>query len=210
MTSRFCSIIFLYVEISWGDMNILNIEKITDCDHLNLYSLAYKSKTNCEKNWVFASRLEEPVVLKTGTSIPDAVVIVPYHTVEQKFVIIKEFRVVLGGYQYGFPAGLIDEDESIEQAGKRELFEETGLTITKILKKSPAVFSSSGLTDESVSLLFVECCGLPSSEFNEDSEDIEVVMISREEASSILEKNDEKFDVKSWIVLNTFATMGKI
>ncbi|MCP4020524.1 MAG: NUDIX hydrolase [Desulfobacteraceae bacterium] len=192
-------------------MKVLKVEKITDCQHLNLFSLAYKSKSDLVKNWTFASRSNAPIAsLTQAQPSPDAVVVVPFHTSQKKLVIIKEYRVVLGGYQYGFPAGLVDPGESVEEAGKRELFEETGLTMTKILKKSPAVFSSSGLTDESVSLLFVECDGVPSDEYNEDSEEIEVVFVSQEDAMEILEKNDEKFDVKSWIVLNTFAALGRI
>ena len=120
-------------------MNITNLEKITDCQHLNLFSLSYTNKVNDEKEWVFASRLQKPVAVQKGTPTPDAVVIVPFHVAEQKLVVIKEFRVVLGGYQYGFPAGLVDKGESVEQAGERELYEETGLAVTKLLKKSPAI-----------------------------------------------------------------------
>ncbi|MCK5836283.1 MAG: NUDIX hydrolase, partial [Desulfobacula sp.] len=91
-----------------------------------------------------------------------------------------------------------------------ELFEETGLTVTKVLKKSPAVFSSSGMTDESVSLVFVECDGHPTNRFNEASEEIEVLMLSRDQASDLLSSNKIKFDVKPWLVLNTFASQGVI
>ncbi|MEN8212431.1 MAG: NUDIX domain-containing protein, partial [Thermodesulfobacteriota bacterium] len=95
-------------------------------------------------------------------------------------------------------------------AGKRELYEETGLSVTKVLKKSPAVFSSSGMTDESVSLLFVECQGEPTNNFNEESEDIETIMLSQNKAADLLSDTSIKFDVKSWIILNTFASSGVI
>jgi len=137
-------------------------------------------------------------------------VIVPFHVKEKKLVIIKEFRVCLGGYQFGFPAGLVDTGETIIQAGKRELYEETGLSVTKVLKKSPAVFSSSGMTDESVSLLFVECQGETTNRFNEASEEIETIMFSKNQAADLLSAPDIKFDVKSWIILNTFASCGFI
>ncbi len=188
-------------------MKINTIKKITDCSHINLFSIHYTDQVNNEKQWIFASRSSQNP-LKKNHSKPDAVVIVPYHEDKKKLVLIKEFRVALGGYQYGFPAGLIDKGESIEQAGKRELFEETGLQLKKVIKISPAVFSSSGLTDESISLLYVNCGGNPTNEFNEDSEDIEVKMFSREQASEILNDHTVKFDVKSWIVLNTFASQG--
>ena len=192
------------------DMKINKVKKITDRQHLNLFLINYKDRKNCEKEWIFASRSKDLNPLEKDYTMPDAVVIVPFHIQEKKLVVIKEFRVSLGGYQYGFPAGLMDIGETVEQAGKRELFEETGLTLTRVLKKSPAIFSSSGMTDESISLLFVECKGSPTSFFNEASEDIEVMMLSQKQALDILCSNRIKFDVKSWIVLNTFASQGVI
>ena len=186
-------------------MNIRSVKKISNCRHLNLFLIQYTDRFQNEKQWVFASRSEKADPLEKDHGKPDAVVIVPFHRNKNKWVIIKEFRLPLGGYQYGFPAGLVDRGESVEQAGKRELFEETGLCVTKILKKSPAVFSSSGMTDESVCLLFVECDGEPDNEFNEASEEIEVIMISPEQAAGMIDDPDLMFDVKTWIVLNSLV-----
>ncbi|MBU1344227.1 MAG: NUDIX hydrolase [Proteobacteria bacterium] len=191
-------------------MKITSVKKITDCKFLNLFSIQYEDQINCEKQWIFASRSTQLNPLEKKHKRPDAVVIVAFHIQEKKLVVIKEFRVALGGYQYGFPAGLVDKGESVEQAGKRELFEETGLKVTRVLKQSPAIFSSSGMTDESISLLYVECEGHPTNRFNEDSEDIHVMMLSRQEASDVVCDNQIKFDVKSWIILNTFAVQGSI
>ncbi len=183
-------------------MKICSIKKITDCKHLNLISVQYQDRQDSMKNWIYASR--------GNSQGPDAVVIVPFHEDENKLVLIKEFRVPLQGNQYGFPAGLMDPGESIEQAGRRELFEETGLQVTRVIKQSPAIFSSSGLTDESISLLYVRCKGIPSTRLNESSEQIDVMMLSREDAKDLLTKSDLNFDVKSWIVLDRFASDGSI
>lgn len=187
-------------------MDIGQIKKITDCNYLNLFSIQYRDQMKQNRTWVFASRLDHPLDREAG--MPDAVVVVPFHKPEEKLVLIREFRVALGGYQYGFPAGLVDRGETLVQAGKRELFEETGLEVTRILKQSPATYSSSGMTDESISLLFVECRGTPSRAFNQASEDIEVLMLSREEAAQLVSTPDLKFDVKSWIMLTLFADYG--
>ena len=191
-------------------MEITNVKKLTNYNYLNLFSIDYEDRENDKKQWIFSSRSENLNPLEKDDTIPDAVVIIPFHIQHKKLVVIKEFRVCLGGYQYGFPAGLVDNKETIKKAGKRELKEETGLNITKILKQSPAIYSSSGMTDESVSLLFVECEGTPTNRFNEASEDIETIMLSENDASDLLSDTKIKFDVKSWIILNTFANSGAI
>ena len=193
-------------------MEICQIEKITDCKHLNLFSIQYRDRAKNIKNWVFASRCQDPDPLnqeREGEGV-DAVVVVPFHRQEEKLVIIKEFRVALGSCQYGFPAGLVDTGETIVQAGGRELLEETGLAVTRVLKQSPPIYSSSGMTDETISLLFVECDGKPSNEFNEMSEEIEIIMLDQEAAGRLISKPDLKFDVKSWMVLRMFADYGII
>jgi ADP-ribose pyrophosphatase len=187
------------------NMKIKSVRKITDFRYLNLFSIQYTDQVNNEKQWIFASRSSDLNPLEKDYSRPDAVVIVPFHAEKRKWVVIKEFRLAIGGYQYGFPAGLVDKGESVDQAAGRELFEETGLSLTKIVRKSPAVFSSSGMTDESVCLLFVECEGEPCTKFNEPSEDIEVLLVSADQAARMIEDPGNKFDVKTWIVLNSIV-----
>ncbi|MDT8378953.1 MAG: NUDIX hydrolase [Desulfotignum sp.] len=189
-------------------MQIHQVCKLTDRHHLNLFSIQYQDKVGRDKVWTYASRSGPDDSGYTRPNQPDAVVVVPYHVTERKLVIIKEFRVVLGGWQYGFPAGLLDPGEGVVQAGKRELFEETGLRLTRVVTQSPAVYSSSGLTDESVSLVYAECQGVPSSIHTEDSEDIHVMMLSRQDAGRLLETPDILFDVKTWIVLRQFSDRG--
>lgn len=183
-------------------MKIIGKEKLTDLPHVNLNRIRYSDRQGRDKAWVYASR---------DTLVPpDAVVVVPYHLEEKKLVLIREYRVPLEDFQYGFPAGLVDPGEGVVQAGKRELLEETGLEAVAIIRESPPVYSSSGMTDECVSLLYVSCRGIPSTRLNEGSEEIEVKLVSRQEAGLLLEQRDIKFDVKTWIVLDRFAATGDL
>jgi len=152
-----------------------------------------------------ASRQNEPKCLTGNYQLPDAVVIVPFHTVRNKMVIIREFRVPLDDYEYGFPAGLVDNGESVEQAARRELMEETGLTVSRFIKVSPPIYSSAGMTDESVAMVYVECEGEPSNSANTDSELIEIQFISSNEAMDLLSNTTLKFDAKSWLAIYQFA-----
>ncbi len=145
-----------------------------------------------------------------GLESADAVVIVPYHYERRQLVIIREFRVTLGGFQYGFPAGLIDPGESVETAAGRELFEETGLSVVQHIRLSPVVFTSSGITDESVVMAYVACTGEPSDSGNSASEQIQTHFVDPVEANRLCRDNTILMDVKTWLVLSVFAASGSV
>ena len=70
-------------------------------------------------------------------------------------LIVQQFRPPVGRVTIELPAGLIDKDETPEQAALRELKEETGYVGT-VADCSVAVCMSPGLTDESVKLVVVD------------------------------------------------------
>jgi ADP-ribose pyrophosphatase len=191
-------------------LKIQKVNKITDCQHINMFEISYLDMNGEQKHWQMVSRCNEPKCVTGQFGIPDAVVIVPFHKKENKLVLIKEFRVAIGNYQYGFPAGLVDEGETIHQASQRELKEETGLNVTGFLKTGPPVYSSTGITDESVSMVYVECDGEPSNKHNESSEDITTILLSSKEAYTLCRDTTLMFDVKTWIILSSFAEDGRI
>ncbi len=191
-------------------MKVIQTRKLTDYPHLNLFSTDYRDRMGRRRSWIFASRGPLAKIQEGGFERPDAVVIVAVHSGRQGLAVIREFRVAIGGYQYGFPAGLVDHGESLAEACGRELREETGLRMVRLIRQSPPIYSSSGLTDESISLVFVECDGEPSSAANESSEDIEVTFITPADASRLCRATDIKFDAKAWIVLEAYARHGAL
>lgn len=191
-------------------MKIKEIRRVTNYRHLNMFEIDYLDRFQKQKAWQIASRQAEPRCLSGDFGSADAVVIVPFHVETQRLVIIEEFRVPLGGNQYGFPAGLIDKGETIQEAAARELKEETGLEMTAFLRESPPVYSSSGMSDESIVMVYVECRGEPSNLENEGSEEIATVMVSSDEASDLCGRKDVKVDVKTWLVLNHYGDTGRI
>ncbi len=184
---------------------IKDFKKLTDEKWLNLFDVRYIARSGDEKSWKIATRQKKPKCVKNSYAQPDAVVIVPFHNLKDKMVITREDRVPLNDFEYGFPAGLVDEGESVEQATQRELREETGLTVRRIIKSSPPIYSSAGMTDESVTMVYVECEGQPSTSANTESELIETLFISPDEAMRLLSDPTLKFDAKAWLVISQFA-----
>ena len=119
------------------------VKKLTDYKWLNLFKLNSVNAKGKAVDWIFASRKNDPF----KNNDPDAVVIVAtVDTIEgKKIVITKEYRAPINDYEYGFPAGLIDTDKTIEYTVENELKEETGLNLKKIIGKSNIVVSSAGL-----------------------------------------------------------------
>ena len=191
-------------------MKILSANKLTDLKWLNLFDVSYRDRSGRDRKWQVATRAGEPKCISGRFAVADAVVIVPFHTSENKLVITREYRVPLADFEYGFPAGLIDEGESLEQAVSRELKEETGLTLTRIIDTSPPLYSSAGMTDESVAMVTVECDGRPSDAGNTASESIEVEFVSPSRAASLCANPGLKFDVKAWLVLYQFSQTGRL
>ena len=74
------------------------------------------------------------------------VVIIPV-TVEGDLLLIRQFRPVLDSYVIEFPAGLNDKGETLVEAARRELIEETGYTSEsfELIAEGPV---SSGLSTE--------------------------------------------------------------
>jgi ADP-ribose pyrophosphatase len=182
-------------------MKVTDLKKLFSSNWLNIYEASFKNKDKNGK-WFFASRDSE----KTLTS-PDkcnAVVIVPkYKNPDGTFsyVLIREFRVPLLDYEWGFPAGLIEEGHTVDFTVFKELKEETGLNVTKILEISPPVYSSTGLTDESVQIVIVECDGKPTNANNEDSELIETHIMTIEEIEKLF-KSNVKISARTWCFLH--------
>jgi ADP-ribose pyrophosphatase len=185
-------------------------EKLTDYSWLNLYKVRWNNEGK-KGEWIYASRKENKDNI-------DAVVIVPIHVLRNPFtnkewkrlVVIKEFRIPINDYEYTFPAGLKDEKESVMDCAHRELREETGLSLTRVLKVSPPIYSATGLSDESAVMVFCECTGEISGENREATEEISVNLLDLEQINKLCNNYQVKQSGKLWPVLFMFQSLNSL
>jgi ADP-ribose pyrophosphatase len=122
-----------------GTMESNRIKKLTpmtETKFLSLYDAEYKNKKGKDKHWIIASRKNYDTLIaqyyEGKEEKIDAVIIAALHKNSNSLVLIKQFRIPLNDYVYELPAGLLDANESIEEAVSRELKEETGLSLIEI------------------------------------------------------------------------------
>jgi ADP-ribose pyrophosphatase len=191
-------------------MKIIDATIIAKLKFVTLFAVSYLDRMGNTRHWHMVSRGDQPKCITGERRRPDAAIIVPYHRRENKLVVIKEYRIPVGDYLYGFPAGLLDPGEELAVTAGRELREETGLDLVRVYRHSPAVFSSAGITDETIVMVFAEVEGTPSIRHNADSEEIEVFLMDRQEVQNLLHRNDIVISARAWLAMDAFAQMGQI
>ncbi|MDD3154745.1 MAG: NUDIX hydrolase [Victivallaceae bacterium] len=115
--------------------------------------------------------------------------IVAYLMPGQTLILVRQFRPPSGKYILEFPAGLIDPGETPAETAERELYEETGYR-GKILRSTAGVYSSPGMSAETIHLVFME---VNSADYptcpqthQESSENIEVLLVPKTELKAFL------------------------
>ena len=189
------------------------IQKLTENPFLNLYHMDALADSGKPFHYYFASRNQEKdLKLRTGKLTPEGIVIYPvWQEDSEKIVMIRQYRYPIGDYIYELPAGLIDAGETPEEAAVREMKEETGLDFQvyqggKKCYRRP-FFLGPGFTDETGSAVFGYASGKPDQKYQEDSEDIKVLLADKQEAERILE--EEKVSLRCAYLLMQFLHMTK-
>ena len=151
--------------------------------------------------------------METGAPIPDmpdqtpdAVCIVA-RTPRDTIVMEREFRYPLNSWCMAFPAGLVEPGEDIVEAACRELLEETGFAHvpeTPVRVLSQAGYSSTGLTDETVQIIFLEAERMQDAQ-PEHSEMIEVFELPIAQTRQFLHENRLPIGTRCQLVLEMLA-----
>ena len=123
----------------------------------------------------------------------------------QRILVNREYRMAMGQWIYNFPAGLIDPGESPEESARRELWEETGLTLTRVDDVLDNSYSAVGFANERNVCVF----GVAAGEFRKSTSDVEEIIpgwYTREEMRKLL--RTEPFAARTQAYCYAWA-MGK-
>lgn len=181
-------------------MKLIDIIQLTDSKFLNMYKLKLINKKGNPKDYYVASRRKKDKLscVTKDHSVCDGVMIIPI-TENDEVIMLKQFRPAISDYLYELPAGIIDPGETIEEAAKRELFEETGLKAKSCELYLKPSYTSVGLTDETTAIVKMVVEGDLSTENTEDDEDIEVFKLKIKDAKKFVKEHN--VSIKGAIVL---------
>ena len=180
-------------------MKFIRLEKVKDGKYLKNYEITYLNKAGKEKKYEIVSRKELKDVSDIGRA-PSGISIVAFH--DGKLLLLREFRMSVNRTIFNLCAGMIEEGESIEECIRRELYEETGLSVKKIGTILPPSYAAVGISDTKTYIAIVDAEG-EFSDHTSDNEMIQAQFYSKEEVQKLLET--EEFSSRSQIIAYFFV-----
>ena len=183
-------------------MKKINEKTVYDGQWLSVRETIYQTKEGKELSWESVHRKRSTV----------GVVIVARLMPSGRFILIKQYRPAIDGYIIALPAGLGFNDPNHALV---ELKEETGY-VGKILDISPVLKTGASLINDNARIIYIEVDeNLPANQNPkqelEDAEDIEVCLVTNENAKDFLLRAIEEgthvaanlwyiFGINKWIV----------
>lgn len=180
-------------------MKLLSINKIEKTRFLKSYVLAYENKVGKEKKYEIVSHndIEKPEDIGNKLSGISMVCIR-----DGKLLLLREFRMGVNRYIYNLCAGMIETGETIEEAMDRELYEETGLRVKRIIDILPDCYAAVGLSDIVNKVVFLEVDG-DIEDHTSVNEEIEAAFYSKDEVVELIK--NEKFSSRAQICAYFFT-----
>jgi 8-oxo-dGTP pyrophosphatase MutT (NUDIX family) len=152
--------------------------------------------------------------------MPDGKIIHPYYVLEfpnwcnvvvvtqdEQLVFVRQYRHAIGQSILELPGGVIDKGETPEQAAIRETSEETGYLITNVqLLYSTA---PNPATNNNTAYLFLATgAQLMTTQKFDEAEDMDVVLLSKQEAIQLLRSGEVKHAVQVGALYAAFEKLG--
>jgi 8-oxo-dGTP pyrophosphatase MutT (NUDIX family) len=136
----------------------------------------YADSSGLLREWEFIERV----------NCQGVVAIVPV-TDAREVILVRQFRPPVNRHVIEFPAGLNDKGDTIEEAARRELLEETGYYAGRMIFLTEGPLSS-GASGEILSVYLAQDLEFRGIGNRDETEDIEVLKIPIDEVSDHLSR----------------------
>lgn len=181
-------------------MKLLRMKKVRDGRYLKDYELTYENKIGKEKVYEIVSLKELSDPESLGAAVTGVSIAAVY---DGKLLLLKEFRMAINREIYGLCAGHLEENETVEDCIRRELYEETGLDLKRIIKIFPPSFSTVTISDAKTQIAFVEAEGTISDEHMSANEQIKAAFYTPAEVLHLIET--ETFSSRAQMIAYGFT-----
>lgn len=178
---------------------ILNsMRKTRNTPYLKNYTLNYTNSAGKEKIYEMVSNFDYDCPKDIAKRVSGVAVA---GRRGDQILLCREFRMGVNQFVYNLPAGHIDPGEDAEACARRELYEETGLFITKILDILPPSFAAPDFSDIRSWTVFAEVDGT-FADHTEADEWIEPGFYTRAQAAELLKTS--AFTIRAQLVTYSF------
>jgi len=158
-------------------LKITGDEIIAEWEHISFR----KKKLSTNKEWEYISRKNNEAI----------VVCVLWHIENRRFIFLRQYRYALEDYVIWPIAWVVEWRMSLEDALKKEIYEESWYTEIISMEKISVCSSQAGLSSELSNNYFVCVSWEPQKQKLEETEDIEVLEVDE---NSIIEYLEEQKD----------------
>ena len=154
-------------------MKYNGIRKVHEGKYITRYDVDYVTAEGRSKTYEIISRNRDIRTLEElQNRTPDSVILILTDESGERILVSREYRMAMAQWIYNFPAGLIDPGETPEESARRELWEETGLQLTRIDDVLDGSYSAVGFANERNICVF----GTAAGEFRKSSSDVEEIV----------------------------------
>ncbi|KAG6878765.1 hypothetical protein C0993_008064 [Termitomyces sp. T159_Od127] len=194
-----------------------------DAKWISLKKLTYLDADGKQRAWEYAERKTrkasgvdgEPLVFEADQSSSTSAVAIlailrsKTNAFPVSTIVIEQYRPPIDKYIIELPAGLVDEDESPEQAAIRELEEETGFRADSMIDSSPVIVPDPGMTNANMKLVVLTVTLDDKLELPEQKLDPGEFIVPRIVELAKLKSELKDYDKRGFVIdarLSHFAT----
>ncbi|MCI9296970.1 MAG: NUDIX hydrolase [Lachnospiraceae bacterium] len=179
-------------------MKLQEIHKVREGKYLKNYELIYENRAGHEKKYEIVSHHEISDISELGAKVSGVSIVALY---QGKILLLREFRMGVDRFIYNLCAGMKEEGETMEDCIRRELYEETGLSLKKIHHILNPAFAAVSICDILNQVAFVEAEGEINDSHMSENEWIQAAFYTKEEVAQLLrtEQFSSRAQIASWV-----------